>query len=47
MVDFILTGATLIYFFGLGILSIYLVEQERRPSEEESMTDDDIVPFLM
>jgi hypothetical protein len=35
MVETVLVGTTLLYFFGLGVLSFYLVEQERRPYDEE------------
>ena len=46
MAESILAG-TLFYFFGLGILSILLVEQERRTPEEQRNFDEDIVPFLL
>jgi hypothetical protein len=40
MVEPIVVGTTLLYFFGLGVLSFYLVEQERRrPPEENNIMD--------
>ena len=45
MVEPVLVGTTLLYFFGLGVLSFYLVEQERRRPEEERNMDADIRPI--
>jgi hypothetical protein len=45
MVEPVLVGTTLLYFFGLGLLSFYLVEQERRPYDEERRRETAITPL--